>query len=369
MKILVVQDYLRSGGTERQSVLLSQAFAEAGHETHLLTFRPGGSLRPAESSPLFSLPSLQKRDLGLDWWAPGLRRHAQAFQPRIILCMGRMANCYGASLQRAVPSAAVISTLRTGKKLPFLFRRSLQRTRHVIANSQAARQHLINVHRLSADHISVIPNGLVFPPRDDLPAAQREREELRQQWDIGADEIVLVDVAMFRPEKNHRALIDVAARLDPSLPWRLCLVGDGPSRADCAKHAAELGLADQVIFPGWFADPRPFYAMADIAVHASRRESLSNFLIEAQAHGLPVVATAARGVDETFRDGESGFLIAPGDLDDFARAVTALLADPACRSRMARTGESHARQAFSTATQVKAHLDLFAKLASLGSPA
>ena len=44
MKILIVQDYLRSGGTERQSILLANAFTAAGHPTTLLTFRPGGAL-------------------------------------------------------------------------------------------------------------------------------------------------------------------------------------------------------------------------------------------------------------------------------------------------------------------------------------
>ncbi len=368
MKILVVQDYLRSGGTERQSVLLAQAFADAGHETHLVTFRPGGALRPAGTRDNLTLHCLQRRDTKLDWWAPGLRRYARQITPAVILLMGRMANSYGRALQQALPDTAVVSTLRTGKKLPLPFRRSLQATRHTIANSRAAQQHLVDEHSLTLDRTSVIPNGLVFGPTEDAAASAKDREDTRQKLGANVNDVVMIDVAMFRPEKNHRALIDMASQLDPKLPWKLWLIGDGATREDCQNHAAGLGITDRVMFPGWSADPRPFYAAGDIAVHASRSESLSNFLIEAQAHGLPVVAAAALGVDETFIDDESGHLIQPNDLPAFSSRVSELIAAPELRQRMGSRGSAHARTKFSPEAQIKAHLDLFSDLASLASP-
>ena len=101
MQILILQDYLRSGGTERQSVLLANAFAAAGHATTLLTFRPGGALRPTGGD--LDLRSLQPVDLHLDWFAPGLGPTVRKLRPDVILCMGRMANCYSGHLQRAHP--------------------------------------------------------------------------------------------------------------------------------------------------------------------------------------------------------------------------------------------------------------------------
>jgi len=369
MKILVVQDYLRSGGTERQSVLLARAFAAAQHPTHLVTFRPGGALLPSKPIDHLTLHALQRRDTRLDWWAPGLRRYARQVAPDVTLCMGRMANSYGGALQKALPDAAVISTLRTGKKLPLPFRRSLQITRHTIANSQAAQQHLCEEHQLSPEQTTVIPNGLVFGPTKSDEDAAAARRSTRAQFGASSEDIVLVDVAMFRPEKNQRALIDAVAHLDPALPWQLWLVGDGTTRQACQQHAAQLGLAERVVFPGWCADPRPFYAAGDIAVHASRRESLSNFLIEAQAHGLPAIAAAARGVDETFVDGETGLLVRPDDLAGFTAACDRLLRDTSLREAMGTMGSRNARKKFSTAAQVKAHLDLFEELASLASSA
>src|SRR5580658_4449252 len=112
MKILIVQDYLRNGGTERQSVLLSQAFAAAGHSTTLLTFRPGGKLAPVSASPpaQFLHRSLQPFDFHLDWFAPRLLRTAAKLEPEIVLCMGRMANGYAGGLQSRLPGAALVAT-------------------------------------------------------------------------------------------------------------------------------------------------------------------------------------------------------------------------------------------------------------------
>ena len=126
MKILIIQDYLRSGGTERQSVLLANAFAAAGHPTTLLTFRPGGALDGTVAHHV-ARRTLQPFDTRLDWFAPGLLRAAAAIAPDLTLCMGRMANCYAGSLQDHRPGVTVIGTMRTGKSLPWLFRRSLQR--------------------------------------------------------------------------------------------------------------------------------------------------------------------------------------------------------------------------------------------------
>ena len=103
MKILIIQDYLRSGGTERHSVFLAGSFADAGHDVSLITFRPGGQLATESWQPNFAYHSLQKRDWHLDWFAPGLRGLVSKISPQIVLCMGRMANCYAGLIQRRLP--------------------------------------------------------------------------------------------------------------------------------------------------------------------------------------------------------------------------------------------------------------------------
>ncbi len=364
MKILIVQDYLRSGGTERQSLLLAHAFGEAGHATTLLTFRPGGALSSGVSSQVTRI-CLQPFDCGLDWFAPGLTAVARAAAFDLILCMGRMANCYAGRIQRACPTSTVIATMRTGKTLPALFRASLQAVRHIIANSHEARATLSGRYSISKDKISVIHNSLVFP----AVAAPGSAAALRAQHGATATTKILLNVAMFRPEKNQRELIYLAASLPASTDWQLWLAGEGLARAGCEQLAAELGLTERVRFLGFLRDPAPLYAAADIAVHASASESLSNFLIEAQAHGLPAVAYAAQGIGECFIPGRTGWVIARDDRAAFHAALAPLfeLSDSA-RAELATAARGYAHTTFDPARQVTAYLELFARLHPRAQP-
>jgi glycosyltransferase involved in cell wall biosynthesis len=358
MKILVVQDHLRSGGTERQSILMARAFAAAGHPTTLLTFRPGGALAGELAGVVHR--SLLSFDLHLDWFAPRLLRTVSAAAPDIVLCMGRMANCYAGFIQQSCPDAAVIGTMRTGKPLPWLFRHSLRTVRHIVANSRAAKQTLINDLRLPPGKITVILNSLVF---GDGAGAMRD-ETLRSHWGAGRGTAVLLCVAMFRPGKNQHELIELAAALPADLDWQLWLAGDGTTRAACEHTVAKHHLGSRVKFLGWQRDPSPLYVAADIAVHASRTESLSNFVIEAQAHGLPAVVYDAQGIGECFLPGETGFLLARGDRDGFRGAIERLArATPTEREVRAAQARAFAATAFNTQRHVREYLELLDRLA------
>lgn len=358
MKILVVQDRLRSGGTERQSILLANAFASAGHPTDLLTFRPGGALNSSVSAAV-TRTALQPFDTGFDFWAPGLLSFVRRLQPEVILCMGRMTNCRAGALQQALPSASVIATLRTGKELPWLFRRSLKTVRHIVANSDEARTNLLRHHGVKSERASVIHNALVFA----RPAPAGSREQLRQRFGATSETTVLLNVAMFRPEKNQRELIDIVAGLPAGFPWQLWLAGDGPSRAPCEKLVEGKGLSASVKFLGWQKDPAPLYAAADIAVHASTSEALSNFLIEAQAAGLPAVAAEAQGISECFVPGLTGFTVARGDRDRFRQQILAFArASTEKRAEISSQAKEFSLTAFDHDRQVARYLELFQQL-------
>lgn len=358
MKILIVQDYLRSGGTERQSALLANSLANAGDRVTLLTFRPGGALA-GTVNPSVHRRSLQRIDLGLDWFAPGLASAVRQIAPEVVLCHGRMANCHAGRIQQALPAAAVVATMRTGKPLPWLFRRSLQQVRHVVTNSREARDALAANYGVPVDRTSVIHNALVFPAQTN---GERNRA-LRATHGANADTQVLLDVAMFRPEKRHEHLIRVVAGLPTNLDWQLWLVGDGPARPACAALAAEKGVASRVKFLGFQRDPGPLYRAADVAVHASGSEALSNFIIEAQAHGLPAVACAAQGMAETMLPGKTGWIVEPTDEAAFRAALIRLASEPATqRAERAAAAQRFARETFDPTTQLKAYRNLFARL-------
>jgi len=358
MKILIVQDHLRSGGTERQSILLARAFAAAGHPTTLLTFRPGGAL--AGELAGVTHRALSSFDHHWDWFAPGLLRTVRRLAPDVVLSMGRMANCHAGFIARRFPRLVVVATMRTGKPLPFLFRRSLRLVTHVVANSHAAKANLVAAGLAPAAEITVIHNSLVFPAAGILV----RNAALRAELGAGPGTRVLLCVAMFRRAKNQRELIDIVAGLPPAdLDWQLWLAGDGDMRPDCERHARALHLGDRVKFLGWRRDPSPVYLAADLAVHTSRSESLSNFVIEAQTHGLPAVVYDAQGIAECFVPGDTGVVIPRGDHDAF-RAAILRLADGSPEERAGRTARAHAYAAahFDPQSHVEAYLELFRRL-------
>jgi len=355
MKILIVQDYLRSGGTERQSVFMATAFARAGHEVTLLTFRPRGILELDAAQQPFAFRSLQSFDTGLDWFAPGLLRAAEEAAPDLVLCMGRMANCYAGFIVRRLPKATVICTMRTGKLLPYLFTRSLRLCRHIVANSHVAKRVLTDVYDIPSHKVTVIHNPVLRFSDEDAP----RNLSLRRYHGAAQGTVVLLNVAMFRAEKNQRELIEICSKLPGYLDWQLWLAGEGPTRKKCERLAHDLGLGARVKFLGYQSDPAPLYLAADIALLASQSESLSNFLIEAQLHGLPAIAYDIVGVGECFIPARSGSLIPNLDQPAFIAALDRLIREPAQRKRFSDQARRHAQANFVPEHQVEAHLRLF----------
>ena len=87
-------------------------------------------------------------------------------------------------------------------------------------------------------------------------------------------------------------------------------------------------------------------------------------LLEAMAHGAPVVATAVGGIPEAVRDGVEGVLVAPGDPGALAAAVLGLLADPDARMRLGAAGRERVRTEFSSTRMIATLEDLYEKLAA-----
>jgi len=143
----------------------------------------------------------------------------------------------------------------------------------------------------------------------------------------------LVTVAMMRPGDklaSYRVLGAALARV-LDLPWTLEVIGDGPARE--AVGAALAPLRERVRFAGALGEAAVAerLATADLCVWPAINEAFGMALLEAQASGLAVVAGNCGGVGDVIRDGVTGLLTPAGDADAFARAVRALIGDPARR--------------------------------------
>lgn len=156
----------------------------------------------------------------------------------------------------------------------------------------------------------------------------------------------LLAVGMLRPgdkQRSYETLADALAKLDKR-DWRLAIAGDGPARAEIEKRFAPFG--DRVTFLGMRdeATLARDYANADIFVWPAINEAFCMALLEAQASGLPAIAGDFGAVGSILRDGETGYLSAPGDAADFAAKLAALLDDRGSRKMMGDAARAKVRR-------------------------
>lgn len=136
--------------------------------------------------------------------------------------------------------------------------------------------------------------------------------------------------------------------------WPESVGDDYPARLH--RLAADLGLADQVVFTGHLEDVRPALAALDIFVHPGDPEPFGLVNLEAMAMGKPVVAFAHGALPGIVTDGETGVLIPPGDEAALAKAVVLLLQDPARRAAMGRAGRTRVEECF-TAERIASEME------------
>jgi glycosyltransferase involved in cell wall biosynthesis len=150
-------------------------------------------------------------------------------------------------------------------------------------------------------------------------------------------------------QKDHATLLRAFARVHAAIPdARLAILGWGTLEQSTRELAQRLGVQDAVLMPGR-VEPSAWLARADIFVHTSRWEGFGIVLLEAMLAGLPVVATRVSAIPEIVADGATGTLVAAGDDEAIAAALTALLRDPNQRRVLGDAGRERVRNEFSVA--------------------
>ncbi|MBC7461587.1 MAG: glycosyltransferase, partial [Thermoleophilia bacterium] len=163
-------------------------------------------------------------------------------------------------------------------------------------------------------------------------------------------------VGRLRPEKAHDVLLRAVAELTQgddrvATPVQLCIVGDGPRRAELEALVDELGIGVNVAWAGERQDAATLAAAFDAAVICSHWEGLPLAALEAMAAGVPLVASRVGGLP-TLLEGDAGLLAAPGDPSTFAAALRILIENPVRRAAVAATGRTRIESTYSFASMV-----------------
>ena len=194
----------------------------------------------------------------------------------------------------------------------------------------------------------------------------RNDPALRAQFGLNPADIVIGKIARLFKLKGHEALFTIAPALVRACPQvKFLLVGGGEWRHKFEQQARALGLETHFVFTGLVppeAVPQ-LVGLMDILVHLSAREGLARALPQALAAGKPVVAYDSDGAKEVCLDGETGYLVKPGDLAALSARLLELAHDPALRDRLGRCGRQLVRDRFSAARMVDELYELYLRLA------
>jgi glycosyltransferase involved in cell wall biosynthesis len=161
----------------------------------------------------------------------------------------------------------------------------------------------------------------VYNPIRQRPMPERnETRPIEKLWNCPPGQRILT-VGSLKYEKNHPLLLRAFALLTHP-DARLMLLGQGKGEAILRNLAAELGIADRVIFSGFHPDPSPFYATADLFVLSSDYEGFGNVIVEALSFGLPVVSTdCPSGPAEILENGRFGMLVPVGNAEKLSEGI------------------------------------------------
>lgn len=167
----------------------------------------------------------------------------------------------------------------------------------------------------------------------------------------------LLSVGRLHWKKGHQYALDAVAMLqDRGLHLRYRVVGNGPLQEAVAFWRHQLGLDDIVELLGAVppAEVSRHLFWADVFVHPATSEGFCNAVIEAQAHGVPVVCSDADGLAENVEDGVTGLVVPRRDPEALANAIADLAADGPRREATGRAGPDRVQRRFRIQDQLDA---------------
>lgn len=203
--------------------------------------------------------------------------------------------------------------------------------------SPAAKRHFVAEWDIPEEKITVLSNGV------DIQFFQSGQDHAAIRAELGLEEaVIILFIGGFYPWHGLDMLVDSFHLISPKTPQaKLILVGDGETRPAIEKKVAAYGLEKAVIFTG----PVPhetipaYLRAADICVAPYPRFETEFWgsplkLFEYMAAGKAIVASGAGQIAAVIQNGQTGLVVEPGDSQEFAAALAALLNDPVERKRL-----------------------------------
>jgi glycosyltransferase involved in cell wall biosynthesis len=235
----------------------------------------------------------------------------------------------------------------------------------VIAVSEATRRFHQRYNFVRPGRIDVVHNFI--DEKRFHRATRDDGARLRAQLNLPEDALVLGCIGDVIPRKGLIHLIGALPRIIAAVPnTRLLCVGHEQRdyAARCRSAAEQLGVAPYITWTGSRSDIDIVMASLDVYVLPSLEENLPLSILEAMASGRPVVATAVGGIPECVVAERTGLLVPRGAEEALAEAVIRVLADPALRNSLGRSGRQRVSEGFSVDSQIARIERIFQRMAA-----
>jgi len=368
------------GGSEQQAVQLSRLLHESGrYRVHVATLNNEGPLRSEVDRlgigdvPEYRLTSFydQNAVVQVRRFARFLREH----QIDLVHTHDFYTNIFGMAAAALARVPARIASRRESSvrvaKQRLVERCAYRFADRVVANCEDVRQQVIK-EGVPAKKVVTLYNGLDL---DRLtPSANLDRKVVLASLGLPTDErrrfvtiVANMRAHFWEPQplslKDHPTFLRAARQIHETLPEAaFVLAGEGDLLDQTRMLASELGLANDAFFIGRCSRVTDLLAISDVCVLSSTAEGFSNSILEYMAASRPVVATTVGGAREAIIEGETGYLVSPGDDKHLAESVISLLQNPQRAQAMGVNARRLVEQKFSSEAQLERTTRLYESL-------
>jgi glycosyltransferase involved in cell wall biosynthesis len=346
---------LDGGGLERVVIDLTREMHAANQKASILCIEKPGVLASKVAAIGASLYCAEKGP-GLRWSVTDkIRSILREVRPDVVHTHQISALLYFVPISRELAPIVVhtehnnqfrrYQTFR--ERLRYLVKLTIagRRAERICCVSEDATESIRRTRFISRRKLFTVANGIDL---SRFRAGARDNS-LRHALGIPAGSFVLGNVARLVEMKRPDLLLKAFARINSEfLNTHLLLVGDGPLMPGLLRQAAELKVSDRVHFLGFQDNPETYLRLLDVFVLTSRMEGMPLSVLEAQASGIPVIASKVGGLEEISNKGEAIFLYDFGDMDAVHLGLRRLISDGPFRRNLGEAGRQHVLATYSS---------------------
>ncbi len=353
MKILYLIDTLEIGGTPTQLKRITRGLQCRGMEQYIVCLNKAAP----ENLQFFRDLCIQVHvmgklrfftGIGLLWLFLFMRREKFDWIVTFLFVSDIIGRIFGACSGRRI-----LSSLRSANPHEPFWTRTIQKMTvcfcdKIVANSAFAADLSVRNYRAERRKLHIIHNIITNDYSGDaLPPSVRQRLDK-----LPKEAVLLGSIGRFAPEKGFDVLIHALSILrNPAV--HLCIVGYGSLREALETQAQDYGILDRVHMVFVPAVPQEFFRRLHVYIQPSRRESMSNALMEAMGAGCAVVASDIPGNVELIEYGKYGWLFPSERPDALAATLQNVLAHPVSASKIARKAQQHIFRSYSEVSAIQ----------------